>query len=767
MGGVFLLSLSALALQMAIIKIFSVLFFYHFVFLAISISLFGYGAGGVAAHFLIKKNPLRAKAISFFSPLAFGASLILACLFISFLQRPQIPLMIRLPGAVISFLPPFLFAGMAFSAIFQTSSERFGWLYGADLFGASVGVLIPILFLPALAMKGLLLLCIFFCGLSAWLLGSGEVEGKRLWRLLLFLFLCAGGFVGGLFRLFDFQYGKDGGRLEQPDYLRWHYLGRIVVGPIRASFAGKGVSGLLWGLGRASVSKEKLVYRSISIDSGATTNMVWWDGDLKSVSFLKRDLTAFPYFLNPASSLIIGAGAGKDVLTALLFGCKKITAVEIHPGVIDAVRNNFQSFSGGLYRHERVNLVVGEGRDFAARTKEAFDLIQITLSDTEAALGEGAFSLTENHLYTLEAFRAYFQHLTPGGVLSICRWITWPPRDSLRALVLAVETLRFFGVQDFDSHLMVVTNRKLANVILKKTPFTRREMALLVQAAQEMGFEIFIPPAPGERNLYQKLYGAMKEDGLHFYQTYPFLIEPPTDDRPFFFHTARLQTLWSSFFRGGEFAFTRFEKGYLFLLFTLGLGAGLTALIFLLAVKTMQGKSSFSLLYFAALGVGYMLAEIGLIGKLSVLLGHPVRAAAAVLAGLLVFSGFGSLCSDRLQRFARSLPLAAGALICLLGVAFPFLIPRALELPAMFRWILTVGVLAPAGFFMGLLFPLGIKRIRLFSPSSVSWAYGINATASVLGSSAAMGLALSHGFTIVLLACGLVYMAAALVPFRR
>jgi hypothetical protein len=407
------------------------------------------------------------------------------------------------------------------------------------------------------------------------------------------------------------------------------------------------------------------------------------------------------------------------------------------------------------------------------RTPERYDVIQASLVDTWAATAAGAYTLTENTLYTVEAFNDYLDHLTDNGVLSITRWIF----DGLRLVSLAQEACAARGC-DVRSSLAVVRQNNVATFLLKKSPFTPAELTALQQTADELRFEILYAPLPAYEDLegldrreqsidgtptgdYRRL--ILARDRERFYDDYPMDIRPTTDDRPFFFLTTRLEDQFG-------LAFSRsmlFGNGVSALLTLFGISATLVAL-FVIGPLVLAGGSrpagwQWWLVYFGALGAGFMLIEVAVLQRFVLLLGHPVYSLTVTLFSLLLGTGVGAALSRRLAgpRLVRSAAfsialiaaLAIGAIIVvtpLVAWAIPFARPT--------RILVAIAALLPIGMALGVPMPAGIRLLSARSPQMVSWAWGMNGAFSVIGATLALFVAMNWGFNVTLVVASLTYL---------
>jgi hypothetical protein len=470
--------------------------------------------------------------------------------------------------------------------------------------------------------------------------------------------------------------------------------------------------------------------------------------------------------------LVIGPGGGRDIVSALVFGARRVDGVEINPIIAnDVMRDRFQEYSGGIYSHPRVRIAVDDGRSFVRRTTDRYDVIQASLVDTWAATAAGAYTLTENTLYTVEAFNDYLDHLNDDGVLSISRWVL----DGLRLISLAQAACESRGL-NAANHLAIVRYDRVATFLLKKSPFTSDEMARLQDLSDRLGFEVLYSPTLDEKseaaenewidgkNTGDYMSLIRTADRERFFDEYPEDIRPTTDDRPFYFHTTKLQDQF-------QVVFGR----------TMLFGNGLSALITLMGISTMlvvafvvtplfiasgplpRGWFAW-LAYFGSLGTGFMLIEVAVLQRFVLLLGHPVYSLTVTLFSLLLGTGLGAAWSRRLKddTLGRSATIAAllvaAAALFIIVVVTP-LVAWAIPFARATRIAIAVALLVPLGVLLGIPMPTGLRLLRKRAPQMVTWAWGINGALSVLGATLAIFIAMNWGFGTTLLAASATYLA--------
>lgn len=793
--GVFLYCLSLLQGELILTRLFSVTLWYHFAFMAVSVALLGLAAGGVRAFLLPEPSPgalpatlaaaARASAVS-------TVATLLVILGVPFIYRVSL-------GAVVSLLLiygaaalPFFYGGYLLAAAFRGHHRAVGALYAADLAGAGAGAFLTVPVLNVVSAPSALLVAAAVAALASAFLARGpgraggwgpdERSGTLLAAALLVLVA-----VGESTPLLRIDFAKD--QKEEGLLLdRWNALARITVAP-------RGTPN--WGTSeRYKGPRPETLW--MKIDSEAGTPITRWDGDPAKVEALRYDVTAFGYHLRRGESvLVIGPGGGRDVLTALLMGARRVTAVEINAAIVETVRKTYGTFTGRLYDDPRVEIAVGEGREFLRRTRDRYDIIQASLIDTWAASAAGAYVFSEANLYTREAFGEYLERLTDEGFLMVSRWhFKDLPTETLRATALAVRALLDRGVADPAAHLLLVKRTTwdwayrlseprdgIGTLLVKRTPFRAEEVALARQAAEALDFQVLLAPGGGGDPLFERLVASRDPEG--FARGYPVDISPPCDDRPFFFYTLRVRDLPRWF--GSE----KIEQGVMqnnvravFVLFALLVIVVAMSAAFLLyplrgaaragadgpsapgagrAVRPPAG----ALLYFAAIGLGFILVEIPLIQRLILFLGHPLYALSVVLSGLLVGAGTGSLLSSRASVAAcRRGLVGLLALVAFAAYGLPALLAAALGLPAPARVAVALAVLAPLGLAAGVPFPLGVRLLGDAGSRWIPWMWAVNGAFSVLASVLAMALAMSLGFGAPLTAGLAAYGAAALLARR-
>jgi hypothetical protein len=755
--GVGLTTLATLLLELALTRIFSVVFYYHFAFLAISIALFGLGVGGVFSYVVAGwQRP-------FFTKLG-----MIACLNAA-LALVALVVVLGLRGemgygtlALVYFASslPFFAAGTTISLVIAETIERVDRVYFADLAGAAAGCLILIPLLDTLGGPNTVIAAALLYAVSAftWFRLADSRRGRAGAAALagaLLLLVVANSFVP----LIDVKYAK-GKELAGERFVRWNSFSRIALTKDRES-------------GQPN----------IVIDADAATGIPSFDLAHLSDSDRNDLLYQGPglvYALRPgAKALVIGAGGGWDLARALASGCRDVTGVEINPIIATTImRERFPDLSRHLYTRPEVRIRVEDGRSFVRRTDEKYGVIQMTLVDTWASTAAGAFALSENNLYTSDAFYEYFNHLEPNGILVFTRWGLDPPRESLRLLSLARTALARLGETDLERHVMVVREggaSELAKwgatdtVLISRSAFQASDMARLRAAAPHGHFRFLYIPDEAIPNAFTRLVRSQNPSA--FERQYRYDVSSVDDNRPFFFYTVQPDDVWNFLKHASRLSADYQVNRAVPLLFGLLIVSALATGIMLLLPRVLLGSRLPSdkrvlrfLWYFIFLGAGYILIQVALVQKFVLFLGHPTYALTVIIFSMLISSGLGSYFSRRIAadsdaRLSRLLALVA-LLVAILAVSVSPVLGAGVGLPLPVKFLISVLLIAPPGFLMGVPFPTGLRRLEEMHKPSVRWAWSLNAAASVLGSVGAIVLAIYLGLRETLLMGGAMYLCA-------
>jgi spermidine synthase len=773
LAGLALTSFAALLLELALTRLFSVVLFYHFAFLAISIALLGLGAGGVCAY-LLKTRLAGTDTRALAARLCITNSVVVLVMLEIVLHVP-VALQVswanfgRLTALYLAAAVPFGLTGLLLAIVFARQTRQIPRLYGADLGGGALACLAVVPLLNWVGGPNVILVAGAAMAVAATIWAEARSLRRNAALLALALLALIGANYSG--RLIDVVYAK--GMFRDPaqvEFARWNALSRVEV-------------------------DRKGGAKVIVIDADANTFIMnaelsrWHDTEWE------RDLMAAPpalaNVLRPHGEFaIIGPGGGVDVLRAVANGSPSVTGIEINPIIATTImRERYADYSQHLYQRPDVHIQVTDGRSFLRSTPQQFDVVQMTLVDTWASTAAGAFALSENNLYTVEAFREYFNHLRPDGMVAITRWEFQHPREALRVVAVAMEALHRLGVANPARNFIVVSQGSLDEdgipvvVLAKKTGFTPAELeAVTTQMNDYPDLEpLYLPSDPGQ-NPFSDLIAS--NDPYAFARSYAYNVSPVTDNAPFFFFTLKPgQILGERGLRGG--IDWKVNLGVLVLLLVLVI-SGIAVLAFLVLPLALGSRkkrhSPLPLLYFVAVGLGYILVEIAFIQRFVLFLGHPTYALTVVIFLLMLSSGAGSLFSRLwLPRTALGWVPLVLVIVTLLADVF-FLPSRLAALVGMdfgYRLLVSGVLLIPLGFVMGMPFPTGLRAFAALPPpelpagqraseNAVEWAWAMNAAASVLGSVLAMVIAIQFGLTVTL-ACGTAayLLALLLMPTLR
>lgn len=769
--GLIAVALSTLTYEILLTRIFSVTLYYHFAFVAVSIALFGMTAGAVGVHvFAGRFAAARTRREMALAALLFGVTLVL-----SFVAHVRIPIRPETSGSGLALLlvtyvlvaVPFVFSGVCVCLALTRFPGQVGRLYAADLLGAAAGC--PLLIVLLNAVDGptavLVIGCISLLGAAAFAWDAGR--RGMLGIAVGFAAVCA---AGALANRFEAVGGRSWLRLiwvkgsrEQPsDFERWNSFSRVSV---RGDPA-KGLPPQGWGLSSTYPADRTFPQLYMSIDATAGTFLTRFDGDPESVDFLRYDVTNAAHYLRPGGSvLVIGAGGGRDVLSALVFGQKRITAVEINASIIAAVNDVFGDFTGHLDRRPGVTFVNDEARSFVARSLERYDIIQISLIDTWAATAAGAYVLSENSLYTVEAWTQYLKHLTDDGILSVSRW--YRPGEfgeTHRVAALANAALRRVGVSEPRAQIVILGSEpargqpedssRTSTTLVCRRPFTPAELDELEKLAASMKFPILLSPRTASDEVMAELAsnGAVEPGKIPA----ALNLSAPTDDRPFFFNMARLSAaldpaVWRNPKLDLNLRAVRVLTGLL--AFVLVISLFLVVPPYFVHSRAGAARGSAGLtLFFASIGLGFILIEISQIQRLIVLLGHPTYTLSVVLFALLVSGGIGSFATRKIAdgSLTRSGAVRIVTLIGVLlvvGFGTPMVVDRWQSGSTPVRIGVALGMLVPTGYFMGMAFPIGMRLANRLTPAATAWLWALNGAMSVVASVLAVVIAMGWGIS--------------------
>ena len=751
--AIFVLACAALSYQILITRFFSVMLYYHFAFAAISLAMLGLTRGAMEVYGQLERYTSERVGVEFarhaawFAISSVGAMTAFLCLPLV-IPAEYVP--IGLAVTTVAFVWPFTEAGVCITLLLTRLPYGGGWLYAADLLGAGLGCLGLIFALLVIDPVSATLWIGAFSAAAGWIVlqDSDDVRVLRLSRavtlaLAVVAAVHTGLAISGKSHLGVFWakgYQQTGTLFE-----RWNTYSRIRVRPLGETVP--------FGWGFAHPQRTKIDQHLLDIDADAGTVITRLDGDVGKLSYLKDDVINAAYLVQqPADVAVIGVGGGRDIVSALLFGAKTIRGIEINPAIFEVLTDKFADFSGHLDRRPGVSLVNAEARSYINHSSERYDLVQISLIDTWAATAAGGLTLTENRLYTVEAWDDFYRALKPGGMLSVSRWFKPDahPGEFYRLVAIAANALQHRGVAaaDLPNHVIAVNVGDVVTVMTRPDSLSPAQWKAARARLAAQGFKILLGPDVSYDAVTSTLLSGNADAA--FFASLTENVTPSTDDNPFFFYTARLSdivTAHSSLFgnNNAAIALTR-------MMVVLTLLACIYYVIVPFARLTKRipvSTLSPSVTYFSAIGMGFMLIEISQMQRLMVFLGHPVYSLGVVLFTILVFGGIGS-------ATVGARPPRPGTLVARIAALGTTLVAVGLLTPLVTVWgrseatevriLISILLLAPPAFCMGMMFPLGLSVWRRHS-DLLPFFWSANGITSMFASVLGMALSIEVGIS--------------------
>lgn len=784
-----LLSGCLLAYEVLLTRLFSIELWHHFAYLIISAAMLGFGASGTALTLLKEKIAPHVGAV--YLTAVTGTALLIPGAFLLAQQIPFNPLellwdntqLTKLLAVYLLMMLPFFCGGLGIGLILWHFGEEAGRIYAFDILGAgagSLGVIGMLFLMPAhQVLMVLMALALLAAATAAVELG---MRPKWLAKTFLVLALLAAIMPPGSWLQAHPSPYKD---LSQTLNIlgtqvvdeRSGPLGQItVVESTRIPFRhAPGMS--------LNATDEPPPQLAVFVDGDGPAVITRFDGKLSPLAYLGQLTSALPYHVTERPHvLVLGAGAGSDILQALHHRAVAVDAVELDRNVINLVRQRFRDFAGNLYTRPEVHVHEAEARGFVSASHDRYDLIQVALVDSFGVASAGLYGLSESYLYTVEALQTYVSRLTPNGMLAVTRWLTLPPRDALKLFATAVVALEKSGVTNPAARLVMIRGWKTVTLLVKNSDFTPAEIAAVKEFSRTRSFDLAYYPGmqPDEANRYNLLEqpyffeGAVALLGSErqaYLDRYKFYIEPATDDQPHFFRFFKWSAAAELFALREQGGMPLLDWSYPLLVATLVQAFAASVLLILAPLAMSRCRRTLPtgrvVLYFLAIGLAFMFMEIAFIQKFVLFLAHPLYAVAVVLCAFLVFAAAGSWLAERWQKRAagsKHVILAVimiGVLSLLYLAILPGLFRALIHLPDAAKIAISVALIAPLAVCMGVPFPTGIMRLARTAQETIPWAWAINGFASVVGAVLATLLAIHLGFAMVILLAVLIYGLAA------
>ncbi len=794
LAGIFFISAALLALEICLTRIFAVMIWFHFSFLALGIVMLGFAFAGIVLVLFQKIEKTRATAaiagLGFALASGLGVALMIcqsmifdhfyklkAIHYFLVLSTPvyMIPLFLFALLMVVVFTSGFTCAGVAVAVMFAGRPRDVGRLYFANLVGGGLGSL---LILPLLARVGaldailaiiLIILLGTFCFIGSNLRRSG-------WKFAACIAFAAT--VIAVMGITDSNTPFAESLLVRQDvtkenrlFRKWNSFSCVDFYLVDKKDPLYRES--LWGLSRTYQGDTPELVKMI-IDSWAVTAAYRMNDNTLDLPFYEYLPTNLAYnILSRPSVLVLGAGGGVDILSALHYRASSVTGVEINPSIVEAMRNELAGFSGDLYNRSDIAVHVAEGRHWLSRDRNTYDLIHLSGVDSLSGALSSAYCFSESYLYTIDAFSDYLAHLTDDGIVSLLR-AAFTPRmemEMLRLLTTASEALNRSGIKSPERHLMIVhSNVNLFAVLLvKKKPLTPAQMHAIDIACKNKGFSVLYSPDRRLENAFYSFFRA--SDKRHFYDRYPFKVTPVTEDKPFFFNFAKV----SNVFRPPDMVYLLYFIGEMVLWGGTFLALILLPVFVVWPVKYFRKRKIpvrrpwVLMTYFMGIGIAFMMVENIFIQRFTIFLGQPVYSLSLVLFCMMVFAGMGSYWSGlsrekRCQRILVACGIPALLLVTFLIAEIVFSV--LLHAGLFTRLMASAVMLAPCCFLMGLPFPYGIRRLEINETRAIPWAWALNSYASVLGAFLAVIGNINLGFTATCTIAAVIYAACGALLFQ-
>lgn len=776
LAGLLLLTAATLGLEVLLTRLLSVLTWYSLAFLVIGMGMFGLTVGAVRVYFAGDDYaPERLSATLARDALRFAIATPVAYVLLLVVPLRVAPVWTTVPlflafAAIIAL--PFIPAGMVVAGAITRAPISPGRVYAVDLAGAALGA--PLV--PELLER-------MSCGSAIFVMGAAGAAAAAAFSIsarssvtqrnatvaalaLAGLAMVDVGSGKMLVPLWAKGKAEDAATVELE---AWNSHSRVQVSPVSVQPAA------LWGAGR-KCRIPRVRQRMIVIDADAATPLYQPERSLDELAFLDCDVTNVAHHLRPGGAMaIIGVGGSRDIQAALLFQHAPVYGIEMNRRLLEVLKGPLGAPTL-VPSHPDVKLVHDEARSFLSRSKLKFRVLQASLIDTWAATGAGAHALGENGLYTLEAWQTFLERLEPDGVLTMSRWSSG---ETTRVVSLAVAALLSRGVSNPRDHIALVQAGPVTTIVVGRDPLTADDGKVLRKVADEKGFDVLLGPEmtlPAGHKLTEVLTASTRArlDEVALLPTLDY--RPPTDEKPFFFNVIRLSAFGASPppHLSGTIEGNRVATRALVLSLVATIVLSVAAIVVPLAKRARPAgrittELKAALAYFGLIGLGFMMAEVGLLQRLSLVLGHPTYSLIVVLAALVAAAGLGSYVSDGLAIDREPLcyvyPIVIAAVLLGLSQLMPILAPKIQPLDVRTRIAFAGAVAALSGFVMGFGFPGGMRLVKATQSEETPWLWGINGVGGVVGSSLAVVVALEAGLTSLFFVAALCYLA--LLPLVR
>lgn len=796
--GIFFFSTSVLLFELSLMRVFSILQWNYLAFMIISIAFLGYGASGT---FLSVFSSIlkRAEGKNLYKYLLSFSLLFSLGSLLSIFVISKVPFDLyrvitdryQLLYLVIYYLAiaiPFFFAGICISLAISKLPEKVNKIYFCDLSGAAIGCISFLVLANYISLSHLLIIPPLLSFLASFLF-SLKLHDKRtiIYVVGIFVFIIL---FSGAENFYSFPVNP-----YKSLFTLLRYPDSRIINRQENSFARLELvesEGVRYAPGLSlNFPGEIPEQLGLVTDGDGLSAITKLEGEndlegLKKIEFSDYISSALGFHLidDKRKVLIIGPGGGLDILGGIYNEAEETWGIEMNPDIKILLQGNYADYSGNIYNREGIKILTGEGRSVLKGLEQKFDLIQISLIGSSNTASGGFYSISENYLYTVEAFMDFWQHLSDGGKLSITRWLKFPPREIVRLCSISLEALSRMGIEKPENHLAIIRSWGTSTLILSKKEIGEEEIWAIKDFCDERNFDTVYFPGIKEEEantnhiLEQSYYfqeidqlvNSFKENKLKdFYDTYFFNVSAVTDNQPYFFYTLKWRNIpkiikstgnWQALIEWGNLIiFATFLQGIIFSIIFIFLPLILKRL----PVSKRKIKIPF-LLYFASLGLGYMLLEISFIQKFILYLTNPAYSTSIIIFSFLFFSGLGSFYSRRIEKnYVNALKIIIFTL-CGLLIIYQFILPyvfnTTLQFSLLVRILITLGLIFPLGFLMGMPFPLGIRLVNSIEQGKelIPWLWATNSFCSIIASVSAVIIAIFFGFKVVAILAASIYL---------
>lgn len=778
------LSAAIIAFQLALMQILSIVQWYHFAYMIISVALLGFGAAGTVLAIFRKRLvnnstvilPLLMISTGILMSLVTDVSQMAFIRFDSYLLFADYSHTVKLMLTYILFFLPFFLGALSIGVIFVKYVDDIGKIYFANLLGSGAG--------------GLLALCLIWLffpkQLPAFIAILPVLAGIMLLpknKRLLFTGLCviAVAIIG--WKCFD-----------PPKLILSEYkdISKTLLLPdAKITLEKTSPYGVLQTITspvlRYAPGLSLTAQATAQIKMAAFINGEWFGAvtdwkRMDTAHILDYTTAALPYIMAKRNKvLVLKSGMGIDVAHAVSRSVGNIIAVEPNSTIISAVRNEFAGTTDSLFFYPGISLHTLEPRTFLMTDTSHYDLITLPMVGTFGG-SSGLYALQEQFYLTTQAFKEMWLKLNPEGAVSITSWMDYPVRNPLKILATMVQVLTAAGIHNPKDHIAAVRSWGTITFVMTRSPLQQAEIENIRTFSEEMLFDPALLPQlnEGERTFnnefqdhrfFEYVDKILSPELKNFYEDYDFNIKPASDNKPYFSQYIKWGNLnrLATFFGNRSLPF--FEIGYLLVIVTF---IQITLISFILIILPLlkigwKGKSKAGIiLYFSGIGLGYMFVEMVFIQRFILYFGNPVYSASAVITSLLIFSGFGSYYSGYFM-INKKLPVIFALIISILFTFSIILTPvlqQTVHLNLFLKLLIVLVITAPLAFCMGIPFPAGLSYVSKINSEVVPWAWGINGCISVISTAFATIVAVQMGFTWVILFAALAYVLPMLVQLK-